>query len=69
LAAARRRTSAAKRFKKGDSAAASIWKRRQVAERAFRRLTAPEWLPAVYAGAQYREGIKRTGVNAQEVAA
>jgi hypothetical protein len=41
----------------------------QVAERTFRRLNAPELLPAVYAGAQGIDGIKRTVVNAQEVAA
>ncbi len=47
VATARRRTSAAKRFKKGDSATAISWQRLQVAERTFRRLNAPELLPVV----------------------
>jgi hypothetical protein len=41
----------------------------QVAETTFRRLNAPELLPAVYAGAKYVEGIKQVAVNHQEVAA
>jgi putative transposase len=69
FAAARLRTSAAKRFKKVDSATAIIWKLLQVAERTFRRLNAPELLPAVYAGVQYVDGIKKITVNHQEVAA
>jgi putative transposase len=69
FAAARLRTSAAKRFKKVDSATAIIWKLLQVAERTFRRLNAPELLPAVYAGAQYIDGIKQRVINHQEVAA
>jgi putative transposase len=51
FAAVRLRTTAAKRFKKVDSATAMIWKVLQVAEKTFRRLNAPELLPAVYAGA------------------
>jgi putative transposase len=47
LAAVRRRTTAAKRFKKVDSATAMIWNVLQVAETTFRRLNAPELLPAV----------------------
>jgi putative transposase len=69
FATARLRTSAAKRFKKVESATAIIWKMLQVAERTFRRLNAPELLPAVYAGAKYVNGIKQTVVNHQEVAA
>jgi putative transposase len=69
FAAARLRTSAAKRFKKVDSATAIIWKLLQVAERNFRRLNAPELLPAVYAGAKYVDGIKQITVSHQEVAA
>jgi putative transposase len=41
FAAVRRRTTAAKRFKKVDSATALIWKRLQVAEQTFQRLNAP----------------------------
>lgn len=66
--AARLRTSAAKRFKKVAAATAIIWKRLQVAERTFRRLNAPELLRAVYAGAQYVDGIKKITVNHPEVA-
>jgi hypothetical protein len=63
------RTSAAKRFKKVDSATALIWKLLQVAEQTFRRLNAPELLPAVYACAKYVDGIKQIAVNHQEEAA
>jgi putative transposase len=69
FATARLRTSAAKRFKKVDSATAIIWKLLQVAEQTFRRLNAPEFLPAVYAGAKYVDGIKQSIINHQEVAA
>jgi putative transposase len=69
FAAVRLRTTAAKRFKKVGSATAMIWKVLQVAEQTFRRLNAPELLPAVYAGATYVEGIKQRTINHQEVAA
>lgn len=69
FAAVRLRTTAAKRFKKVDSATALIWKLLQGAEQTFRRLNAPELLPAVYAGAKYVDGIKQVSVNHQEVAA
>lgn len=69
FATARLRTGAAKRFKKVDSATAIIWKLLQVAEQTFRRLNAPELLPAVYAGATYVDGIKQSVSNDQEVAA
>jgi hypothetical protein len=46
-----------------------IWKLLQVAERTFRRLNAPELLPAGYAGVKYVDGIKQIAVNHQEVAA
>jgi putative transposase len=69
FAAARLRTSAAKRFKKVDSATAIIWKLLQVAERTFRRLNAPELLPAVYAGAKYVDGLEHSVSHDQEVAA
>jgi transposase-like protein len=70
FATVRLRTTAAKRFKKVDSATAIIWKVLQLAETTFRRLNAPELLPAVYAGARYVDGVKQA-VNAghQEVAA
>jgi transposase-like protein len=69
FAAVRLRTTAAKRFKKVDSATALIWKLLQVAEQTFRRLNAPELLPAVYARAKYIDGIKQVSVNHLEVAA
>jgi hypothetical protein len=65
----RLRTTAAKRFKKVDSATALIWKVLQVAETTFQRLNAPELLSAVYAGATYADGIKQTAVSQPEVAA
>ena len=69
FAAVRLRTTAAKRFKKVDSATAMIWKVLQVAEKTFRRLNAMELLPAVYAGAKYVDGIKQSPIHHQEVAA
>jgi putative transposase len=69
FATARLRTGAAKRFKKVDSATAIIWKLLQVAEQTFRRLNAPELLPAVYARAKYVDGIKQRASTHQEVAA
>ena len=69
FAAVRLRTSAAKLFKKVYSATAMIWKVLQVAETRFRRLNAPELLPAVYAGVHYVDGVKQTPVSHQEVAA
>jgi putative transposase len=69
FAAARRRTRAAKRFKKVDSATAIIWTLLQVAERTFRRLKAPERLPAVYAGATSVAGMQQRVRQDREVAA
>jgi transposase-like protein len=69
FAAVRLRTTAARRFKKVNAATAMIWKVLQVAERTFRRLNAPELLPAAYAGAKYVDGIKQRTVHHQEVAA
>jgi putative transposase len=69
FAAVRLRTTAAKRFKKVDSATAMIWKVLQLAESTFRRLNSPELLPGVYAGAQYKDGVKQVVVVQPEVAA
>jgi putative transposase len=69
LAAVRLRTTAAKRFKQVDTATAMIWKVLHVVESTFRRLKAPELLPAVYAGVKSVEGIKPITVNHQEIAA
>src|SRR5882672_10392368 len=59
FAAVRLRTTAAKRFKKAENATALIWKMLQVAESTFRRLKGAELRPAVYAGAQYVNGVPR----------
>jgi putative transposase len=67
FAALRLRTDAAKRFKKIGNATAIIWKMLLVAERRFRRLTAPERAKEVYLGVQFVNGVKVT--NGQEVAA
>jgi putative transposase len=69
FAAVRIRTTAAKRFKKVESATAMIWKVLQVAEQTFRRLNAPALLPGVYAGARYTDGVKQIVVVHPEVAA
>jgi putative transposase len=69
FAAVRLRTTAAKRFKKVDSATAMIWKVLQIAESTFRRLNSPELLPGVYAGARYKDGVKQIVVVQPEVAA
>lgn len=69
FAAARLRTGAAKRFTKVESATAIIWTLLPVAEQTFRRLKAPDLLPAVYAGATYSDGITQSVSHHQEVAA
>jgi putative transposase len=65
----RLRTTAAKRFKKVKNATALIWKILQVAESTFRRLIGAELLPAVYAGAQYVDGVRRSPSRQQQIAA
>ena len=69
FAAVRLRTTAGKRYKRVESATALIWKVLQVAEQTFRRLNAPELLPAVYAGTIYVDGLKHNRIVPQEVAA
>ena len=59
FATVRLRTTAAKRFKKVENVTALIWKLLQVAESTFRRLKGAALLPAVYAGAQYVDGVQR----------
>jgi hypothetical protein len=63
------RTTAAKRFKKVEHATAPIWKILQVAESTFRRLKGAELLPAVHAGAPYRDGAQRRTSTSQKIAA
>lgn len=69
FAAVQIRTTAAKRFKKVESATALIWKLLSVAEQTFRRLNAPHLLAEVYAGAVYEDGFKKRIVIPEEVAA
>ena len=64
----RLRTTAAKRFKKVENATALIWKILQVTESTFRRLKGAELLPAVYAGAQYVNGVLKIRAQ-QQIAA
>jgi putative transposase len=56
FAAVRLRTAAAKRYKKVANATAVIWKTLLVAEKGFRRLSAPELLAEVAEGAVYVNG-------------
>ena len=56
FASVRLRTSAAKRFKKVDSATALIWKLLTVAEKRFRRLDAPHLLRDVFEGRRFEDG-------------
>ncbi len=46
-----------------------IWKILQVAESTFRRLKGAELLPAVYAGAQYVDGVQPRMSTRQKLAA
>jgi transposase-like protein len=69
FASVRLRTTAGKRYKRVESATALIWKVLQVAEQTFRRLNAPELLPAVYAGTVYVDGAKQNRIAQEEVAA
>jgi putative transposase len=68
-AVVRSRTTAAKRFKRVERATALIWKILQVAESTFRRLKGAELLPAVYAGAQYVDGVQSSGSARRALAA
>jgi hypothetical protein len=56
-------------LKKVQSATAILRKLLQVAETSLWRLNASALLPAVYASAQYVDGMKQTAVNYEEVAA
>jgi hypothetical protein len=61
-------TTAVKRFKKVEHATALLWKVLQIAEFTFRRLQGAELLPAVYAGAQYVDGVQQSTSRQQIVA-
>ena len=57
FAAVRLRTSAAKRFKRVDSAVALIWKLLGVAERGFRVLSAPSRCRELFCGDRFVDGV------------
>ena len=54
------RTDAAKRFKKVESAIATIFKLLLVAEKNFRRLNAPELMREVHLGVRFEDGDRVT---------
>lgn len=60
FAALRLRTGAAKRFKKVANATAVIWKLLLVAEKSFRRLSAPELSREVHLGVRFVDGVRMT---------
>jgi len=69
FAAVRLHTTAAKRFKRVENATALIWKLLHVAQSTFRKLKGTEVLPAVYAGEQYRDGLKPAATPRPQLAA
>jgi putative transposase len=58
FATVRLRTTAAKRYKKVKNATAVIWKTLLVAEKSFRKLSAPELLAEVADGTVYLNGVR-----------
>ena len=68
FAAVRLRTSAAKRFKRVESATALIWKLLTVAEKRFRKLDAPHLLLDVFEGRKFVDG-KPVSTTQREAAA
>lgn len=66
FASVRLRTSAAKRYKRAANAEAVLWKLLLVAERSFRKLNSPHFLPSVAAGDVYVDGTlkKRSRTHA-----
>lgn len=68
FASVRLRTTAGKRFKRVENAAALIWKLLTVAEKTFRRLRSPELLAEVAEGTKYVDGkpvhVSREGIAA-----
>ena len=59
----RLRTDAAKRYKKVAHAEALIWKILMIAEKKFRRLTAPKLLEEVYQVKKFVDGVAVNKVN------
>ena len=60
FACVRLRTTAAKRYKKVENATAVIWKTLLIAEKAFRKVNAPERMQDVAAGVRYTDGEPNT---------
>jgi transposase-like protein len=69
FAALRLRTGAAKRFKKVTNATAVIWKLLLVAEKTFRRLSAPSLLREVHLGVVFADGLRVMPKEARSKAA
>src|SRR3989454_9323286 len=67
FAAVRLRTTAAKRFKKVGNATAGILENFQDAQATIRPLQGGGVLPAVYAGAQYKDGVQRRTSTQQKI--
>ena len=58
FSAVRLRTDASRRYKKVENAQAVIWKVLTVAEKAWRKLNAPELLPLLVSGVKFANGEK-----------
>ena len=69
FAAVRLRTSAAKRFKNVERAAAMIWRLLRVAEQRFRKLNAPEQCRDVFDGRRYVDGVEVSTESSTQKAA
>ena len=68
FAAVRLRTNAAKRYKNVTSATALIWRLLTVAEKNFRRLSAPHLLAEVFEGVKFADGRKVSTEQRKEAA-
>jgi transposase-like protein len=68
FASVKLRTSAAKRYKKVESATALIWRVLCVAESRFRKVNAPELMSAVYAGVEFVDGKTVTNQERRKAA-
>jgi transposase-like protein len=69
FAAARLRTTAAKRFNRVENAIAVIWKTLLIAEKTYRRLDAPELLADVASGTICISGLRAMDHREKKVAA
>jgi putative transposase len=69
FSAVRLRTDASRRYKRVESARAMIWKLLGVAEKAWRRLNAPELLKDVQAGKKFEDGLAVIEVRSEQMAA